>query len=453
MIALVFRRLFVLVPLALMVLPPGIGRGGDAPTVDVVVVEGVLEGRAVDFVRDSIEGSAASLVVIQLDVRAVVSSDASDLVALLDDPPVPVAVWVGPAPAVAHGTAAAIVSAAPIRGAAPGVHIGWALPLVAGGSSDGGRELLDLAPDLPAEAHFGRILVGSEPIPGLVDVVQPSIGQFIVALDGITVSVRGEEVTLVTARREVVDGAEVVSPVSATFIEPGLVDRTLRLAVSPEAAFFFLVMGLALMAFEFYAAGPGLAAGVAAICLLLAGYGIALLPVDWLSVAAVLAGIGLYVVEFQRNDLGWKSLLGTALLTAGGLRFVDGAPQLRTTWWVVVLVVLGAALFFGFALTTMVRARFSTQTIGREHLVGRLGTAAGQIAPEGIVIVDGAEWRARSTRASGIAAGDEVRVASVQGVILEVEPAAASSLQPPAQTASSLRPPASSKNGEDTGDR
>ncbi|MEX1207496.1 MAG: NfeD family protein [Acidimicrobiia bacterium] len=420
-----FRRLLLLVPLALMVLPPGIGRGEDAPTVDVVVVEGVLEGRAVEFVRDSIEGSAASLVVIQLDIHAVLSSEASDLVALLDDPPVPVAVWVGPAPAVAHGTAAAIVSAAPIRGAAPGVHIGWALPLVAGGSADGeaGRALVTLAPDLPAEARSGRILVGSEPIPGLIDVVQPSIGQFIVALDGTTVSVRGEEVTLVTARREVVDGAEVVSPVSATFIEPGLVDRTLRLAVSPEAAFFFLVMGLALMAFEFYAAGPGLAAGVAAICLLLAGYGIALLPVDWLSVAAVLAGIGLYVVEFQRNDLGWKSLLGTALLTAGGLRFVDAAPQLRTTWWVVVLVVLGAALFFGFALTTVVRARFSTQTIGREHLVGRVGTAAGRIAPEGIVIVDGAEWRARSARASGIAAGDRVKVAGVSGVVLEVEPA------------------------------
>jgi membrane-bound serine protease (ClpP class) len=425
MIALVLRRLLVVVPLALVMLPPGVGMGGSAPTVDVVVVEGVLEGRAVDFIRSSIEGSDASLVVLQLDVHAVLSSEAAELGALMDDPPVPLAVWVGPAPATAHGTAAALVSAAPIRGAAPGVRIGWAMPLVAGGSSDrvAGRTLLGLAPDLPAGAHTGRVQVGSEPIPGLVDVVQPSIGQFIVALDGATVTVRGEEVTLVTAQREVVDGVEVVSPVPATFIEPGLVDRTLRLAVSAEAAFFFLVMGLALVAFEFYAAGPGLAAAVAAICLLLAGYGIAILPVDWLSIAAVLAGVGLYVVEFQRNDLGWKSLLGTALLTLGGLRFVDGAPQLTNTWWVVALVVLGAALFFGFALTTMVRARFSTQTIGREHLVGRVGTASGPIAPEGIVVVDGAEWRARSSRASGIAAGDEVRVASVVGVILEVEPA------------------------------
>jgi membrane-bound serine protease (ClpP class) len=433
----------VLVPLALMLLPPGVGLGGSAPTVDVVVVEGVIEGRAVEFIRRSIERSDASLVVIQLDVHAVLTSEAADLTSLIAEPPVPLAIWVGPAPATAHGTAAAWVSAAPIRGAAPGVRIGWALPLVAGGEED--RDgLAALVPDLPIKAHEGRLTVGSGPIPGLVDVVQPSIGQFIVALDGITTTVRGEEVTLVTAHREMVDGEEVVSPVATTFIGPGLIDRTLRLAVSPEAAFFFLVIGLAMMAFEFYAAGPGLAAGVAAVCLLLAGYGIAILPVEWLSVAAVLAGIGLYLVEFQRNDLGWKSLLGTALLTVGGLRFVDAAPQLGTTWWVVALVVLGAALFFGFAMTTMVRARFSTQTIGREHLVGRVGTASGPIAPEGIVVVDGAEWRARSSRASGIATGDRVTVTAVTGVVLEVEPASASS-----EPASSLQPPASSQKREE----
>jgi membrane-bound serine protease (ClpP class) len=275
-----------------------------------------------------------------------------------------------------------------------------------------------LAPDLPAEAYDGRITVGQDPVPGLIDVVQPALGQFIVALDGMSVVVRGVEVTLATAQRASGDG---VSPVPVRFIEPGLIDRTLRLAVSPEAAFFFLVLGLALAVFEFYAAGPGLAAAVAALCLLLAGYGVAVLPVWWPAIGAVLAGIWLYVVEFQRNDLGWKSLLGTVLLALGGLRFVDGAPQMTTTWWVVVLVVVGAALFFGFALTTVVRARFSTETIGREHLVGRLGTAAGSIAPDGIVIVDGAEWRARSTRASGIAAGDAVRVSAVTGIVLEVE--------------------------------
>jgi membrane-bound serine protease (ClpP class) len=88
----------------------------------------------------------------------------------------------------------------------------------------------------------------------------------------------------------------------------------------------------------------------------------------------------------------------------------------------VLIIVLGAALWFGFALTTIVRSRFSTQTIGRDHLVGRTGTADTAISPEGTVLVDGAKWRARSTRVSGIEAGDEVQVVAVEGVVLEVDP-------------------------------
>lgn len=414
------RRLVLLVTLLLALPVSWAGAGEDPPTVDVVVMDGVLEGRLVGFAIDAIEGSDASLVVLQLDVGAVLTSDALDLVALVANPPVPVAVWVGPEPASAHGAAAVLVGVAPLRGAAPGVRIGWASPLVAGERPDD-EAVAALAPEMTPMAYDGRLTVPSEGIPGLVDIIEPSLGQFIVALDGMTVLVGDEPVTLVTAQRGVEDGQETVSPIPVTFIEPGVVDRTLRLAVSPDAAFFFLVLGLALAAFEFYAAGPGLAAAVAAVCLLLAGYGIAVLPVWWPAIAAVLVGVWLYVVEFQRNDLGWKSLLGTALLVGGGLRFVDASPQMAATWWVVAIVVAGTALFFAFALTTVVRARFSTQTIGREHLVGRIGTATGSIAPEGIVIVDGAEWRASSTRASGIEKGDRVRVTKVVGVVLEVE--------------------------------
>jgi membrane-bound serine protease (ClpP class) len=183
------------------------------------------------------------------------------------------------------------------------------------------------------------------------------------------------------------------------------------------------VAGLSLVAFEFYAAGPGLAAAVAVVCLLLGGYGLAVLPVRWWAVALVPVGLVLYTADFQRNDLGWKSVLGTAALTIGGLFFVDAAPQIVVSWWIVLLTVLGTALWFGFALTTVVRARFSTQTIGRDHLVGRTGRAESSIEPDGTVVVDGARWRARASRVSGIEEGDVVEVVAVDGVVLLVDPA------------------------------
>jgi len=386
-------------------------------SVDVVVVGGPMDHRTVAFVTAAITDTDADLVVLQLDIEAVVGGDIGTLRDLIADPPVPVALWVGPQPATLQGAAVQLFAAAAIRGAAPGVTIGRASPPFAGG------EPLADPGDLPA-AVIDDLVVVAAPDGVLVDVVAPSIGQFVVGLNGREVVVGGVTVVLDTARTEVVDGVERLVPSAPVrFVSEGLIDRVLHVAIRPEAAFFFLLAGLALAVFEFYAAGPGLAAAVGAVSLLLAGYGLAVMPTWWPALAAVLAGVVLYVIDLQRNDLAWRSILGTALLLFAGFRLVDGAPQLVPVWWAVVLIVIGTALFFGFALTTVVRARFSTDTIGRTHLIGRRGVAVGAISPDGEVEVEGVRWRARSTRRSGIGSGDAVVVARIDGVVLEVEPA------------------------------
>ena len=84
--------------------------------------------------------------------------------------------------------------------------------------------------------------------------------------------------------------------------------------------------------------------------------------------------------------------------------------------------VAGTALFMVAGMPSMIRARFSTPTIGRESMVGELGTALGAIDPDGTVEVRGAPWRARTNRATPIGAGDRIRVVSIEGLLLEVEP-------------------------------
>jgi membrane-bound serine protease (ClpP class) len=72
----------------------------------------------------------------------------------------------------------------------------------------------------------------------------------------------------------------------------------------------------------------------------------------------------------------------------------------------------------------MVRTRFATPTIGREWMVGMEGTAVHAVDPDGVVRVGEGTWRARTNRATPIAAGDVVRVVAVDGLTLEVEPEA-----------------------------
>ena len=70
----------------------------------------------------------------------------------------------------------------------------------------------------------------------------------------------------------------------------------------------------------------------------------------------------------------------------------------------------------------MVRTRFATPTIGREWMIGEMGSALADVDPEGVVQVGAARWRARTNRALDIKAGDAIRVIGIDGVTLEVEP-------------------------------
>jgi len=389
----------------------------DAGPVVVADVRGPLDQRALDFLEAAVRTPDAQLVVIQMNNAGISSGDPADLYAAVSEVATPIAVWVGPAGAVAYGGAGQLLAIADATGAAPGTKVGYlepvvvgaAVPGVAAGSSRAIGNLADEAVEITESAA-----------PGLVDNIVPTIGQFIASLDGTGVG----GATLETARQvEAEDGSLITVPsVEVRFIKPGLISRFFRLASRPEAAFFFLLAGIAVATFEFYAAGAGVAAAVGALSLFLAGYGWATLPMNWLAVAAALFGLLLYTWEFQQNRLGPRSVIGTAVLLLGGFSYTTAAPQYTPAWWAVVITVAGIALFYGFALTTVARSRFSTLTIGREYLVGKRGVAESDFDPEGVVVVDGARWRARSHRASGLGPGDEIEVLEVSGILLEVGP-------------------------------
>jgi membrane-bound serine protease (ClpP class) len=405
--------LFIAVGLASAAVP---GSAADEPGPVVVAdVRGPLEARALEFLVSSVRSPDAQVVVLQLNSPGLASGDATELLEAIRESKTPIAAWVGPSGAAAFGLPGQLLDAVHYAGAAPGARVGYLQQPRAGGPILTGTPWDD-APYGTGEVTIDSSVASLE----LMDVVTPTIGQFIASLDGLVVG----DTQLETAETVTTDdGAEItVTSVFVRFEKPSLTTRFLRLAIRPDAAFFFLVAGLALVAFEFYAAGVGVTAAVAAVGLLLAGFGMASLPMNWSAVVAALLGMGAYNWDFQRNELGIRSIVGTALLLFGGLAFTDAAPQFGPRLWVVLVIVAGVALFYMFAMTTIVRSRYSTPTIGREYLVGRRGVAASGFDPEGVVDLDGARWRARSHRAAGVSSGDPVVVLEVKGIVLEVGP-------------------------------
>lgn len=389
----------------------------EAKPVIVADIRGPLDQRGIDFLVEAINTPDVQMVVLQLSSPGVASGDIQPLFDAIGDAPVPVVAWVGPAGVDVHGGVAWLALLADHFGAAPGATFGHLAPIVHRGDPPTSFEV---DPNVAGLESGTIVVTANTPVP-FIDVITPSIGAYIVGLDGLDI-----DGTVIETGETVVndEGLEVISPsVRVSFLKPSLLDRTLRLAIRPEATFFFLLVGIAAVAFEFYAAGAGLTAAVAVVTLLLAGYGLATLPMNWVSLAMVLIGMLLWTAAFQRNRISIGAAVGTVLLVVGGLRFTTASPQFGPSILAVIATIIGIGLFYMFALSTVVRARFSTQTIGRESLVGRHGVAETSFDPEGIVNIDGARWRARSTRAAGLGPGDPVEIYEVKGILLEVGPA------------------------------
>lgn len=400
----------------------------DDPIV-VIDVSDPMDQLSIDYVIEAIETEQAYLYVLKIDSPGVSSGDIGALYKAIAAAPAPVVSWIGPHGAVAFGGSAYIANQSDIRSGAPGSVIGYLDPVVQRGQQEA-PPTRSTEPDAPieiAEEELSDAAVTLEPdsdtIPGFVDRLDPALSTLIISLDGTTVT-RGDQTwELSTARIETVDGQEIVIATHAVkFVTPRILDRFVRLGSRPETTFLFLLIGLAFGVFEFYAAGRGLMAAVASVSLLVSGYGLATLPIWWPAVGIVVVGLGILVWGLSRNRVDWRAIVGTALLLVGGLTFTTSRPAYPPTAWMVILAVAVSVAFIWYSLTSVVRGRFATPTVGREEMLGRRCLAVSDLDPEGVVLIDAVRWSATADRGVLIGAGAAVQIVGLTGLVLEVDP-------------------------------
>jgi membrane-bound serine protease (ClpP class) len=342
----------------------------------------------------------SSVIVFQMDASGAVDVDVN---ALLDDfthSTVPVTVWIGPSGGKARGAAALLARSAGFAAIAPGAHLGPVDPIRYDDTS--------FKMDVP-----------------LKDVTEKAatLLEFIGLLDGRTVPSANGPVTLSTIKVVELNGKQVHEPKGEIhFRKLGLVPQLAHTLDAPWVAYFLFVAGLALIVFEFFSVGVGVAGFVGAVALIFASFGFSHLPVEWWAVGLLLLGVFGMSIDVQAGTLGPWTFIGAASLVAGSIWLFGGSSRLDPSWWILVVVIVSTVVFMLSGMTAMVRSRFSTPTIGREDLVGEMGLAEADVDPDGVVRIRDALWRARTNRATPIHAGDAIRVISIEGVVLEVEP-------------------------------
>jgi membrane-bound serine protease (ClpP class) len=419
----------LLVFAAVLVSGVAFGQTDGPDPIVIIEIDGPMDQRVIDYTLATLEAEVAHAFILKIDSPGVSSGDLAALFDTLSTVPAPVISWIGPTPAVAFGGAAYIANNSDIRTAAPGAEVGYLTPAIHKGDDepptvregDDPDRFVIVETELAEEIQ--TLSVEAPTIYGFVDRLEPALGQLILSLDGEVVERGGETFELSTASIATIDGVErpvAIRPVK--FTKTGLLDRFLRLGARPETAFLFLLVGLAFAMFEFYAAGGGLMAFVASISLIISGYGLATLPIWWPAVAMILVGIALLVWGFGQNRTDWRAVIGSLLLVVAGALFTTTRPQYPPAMWMVLLAVVASVTFIWYALTTVVRGRFATPTVGREELLGRRCLAVTDLNPEGVVLIDGERWLATADRGVEIHTGVPGEIVGITGLVLEVDP-------------------------------
>jgi membrane-bound serine protease (ClpP class) len=394
--------------------------GPPTAPVDVFEVSGLIDAPNADGISRAIDRAAAdgsqALVLQMNSTGATVSRQRMvELATKIHDSPVPVAIWVGPSGARAKGLSGQLLGVAVVTGMAPGSRIGdFGDPLeVPGVPLRFGTATEQLRTDTLGESEARQadaLKVGVD------DTGTPTLGDFIVVMNGVTVD--GKVLNTATVVQK---GDELRRERNGPtrFSKLGLLPRLMHTVASAPVAYLLLTIGLCLLVFEFFTAGVGLAGVIGASCLVLGCYGAVSLPTRPWAFALLVLSILAFAVDVQTGVPRFWTGVGVVGFVVASVFLYDG---MSLSWITLLAGIGGVLLAFLTGMPAMVRTRFATPTIGREWMIGEMGRAVTGVDPEGTVEVRGATWRARTNRATPIAAGEPMRVVAIDGITLEVEP-------------------------------
>jgi membrane-bound serine protease (ClpP class) len=377
----------------------------------------------------------AALVIVSLGTPGGLLDSTRTIVQGIEASPVPVAIYISPAGSRAGSAGFFILESADIAAMAPGTNAGAAHPIVEGKSSAQMDPILKQKIENDAAAFLrsyttrrGRNAEAAE------DAVRNSKSygdNEALSLKLIEYIVPDEASLIRTLNEKQIhrfDGSTVTLHLEGVQVEtfaPSLREKLLTRLANPDFAVLLLVLGGLLIYLEFNVPGTIVPGAIGTLCVLLALFGLNLLPVRHTAVLLLLAALLLLILEMKFSSHGILAATGIASLIFGLATLVDAPiPELR----VHTATAIGAGLGFGVISFTLawlaLRARRNKVLLGPEAMIGRLAIARTPLNPTGQVEVRGELWQATLQGPTHLPAGAAVLVKTIDGLMLLVEPAA-----------------------------
>ena len=418
----------------------------------VLNIKGAIGVATADYVLSGIEHaetSNADLIIIEMDTPGGLMAPMRDIVQAILGSSVPVTTYVTPAGARADSAGTYILLASHIAAMSPTTHLGAATPVSLGGGDAPAERSSDEETDDDAETaplsgtamerkvlndavayirslaeRYDRnadwaekavreaaTLTAREALEqNVIDFVAENRAELLRMIDGVEVEVDSEAVTLATDN------------VAIEEYQPGWRIKILSAIANPETVLLLGLIGLYGLMYEGWNPGAIVPGVVGVICLLLAAYGLQVLPVNYAGLALIIVGLALMTAEAFAPSFGALGLGGIAAFVFGSIMMFDsGIPGFGISITFVVTIAAVFALLFIWLISYLLKLRKRGAVSGKESIISGIGTAMQAFSGDGKVWLEGEAWSARSSVA--IEKDQQVIVRALDGLTLEVEPA------------------------------
>jgi membrane-bound serine protease (ClpP class) len=396
---------------------------------------------------DNASEADAGLLVIRMNTPGGLDGAMRDIIQGILASDIPVATYVSPQGARAASAGTYILYASHIAAMAPATTLGAATPVSIGGPgslTEPGKEQ-----DPQAEAESGpkgstamerkmindaaayirglaelrgrnsewaelavrdaKSLSAEEALEqNVIDLVAPNLDSLLQQLEGRAIDMEAGEFVLDLASAPVHEAA------------PDWRTKFLATITDPNLVLILGMIGFYGIILEFYNPGSLVPGTIGVICLLLAGYSLQLLPVNYAGLALLVVGIGLMIAEAMAPSFGILGIGGVVAFVMGGIILFDtDVDAFRVGWPLLLVFALATAGFIIVTISLALRMRRQGVTTGIEQIVGLGGEALEDIGDEGQVRVGAEIWQARADHP--IEKGSRITVTEVSGLVLHVK--------------------------------
>ena len=412
-------------------------------TIHVLRIDGAIGPASSEFIVGGIEAaqSQAKALIIEMDTPGGLDLAMRDMIQAILESDIPVITYVSPQGSRAASAGTYILYASHVAAMAPATNLGAATPvqIAAPGIGETPEEPEAEAGESPSTAMERKIINDARAyIRGLaelrgrnaewaemavveaaslsatealamnvVDIVATDINDLLVQLDGRSISIKDQELILDT------------SGVQLQNIEPDWRISFLNVITNPNLILILGMIGVYGLIIEFYNPGFGLPGILGAICLLLAGYGLQLLPLNYTGVGLIVLGLILIIAEALMPSFGIMGLGGIAALSLGAMIMIESDIAVyQVSLPLVAAIAVAFALLLVFTLRTFFNIRKRPSISGIQTMIGVEGVSLTDLEQNGMVEVQGEVWNAETDEQ--ITKGEKIRVTGIHGAHLKV---------------------------------